>query len=233
VRLLGESPLDVVPRRSIGVMIQEVALQPALRVREHIALACSYYPNPLSVDEVMALTGTTALAGRRYAALSAGQKRQVQFAIAICGRPQLLFLDEPSAGLDVQARERMWQAMRALVAGGASIVLTTHYLEEAEALADRVIVLANGRVAAAGSVDAVRSIVGRKRITCSSALTEDQVQAWAEVVEVSRDDRRLHITTPDAEAVVRLLLSADPTLRDLEVRPAGLAEAFVEITRAA
>ena len=232
-RLLGQSPLDVVPRRSVGVMIQEVALPPALRVREHIALACSYYPNPLSVDEVMTVTGTTSLANRRYGSLSAGQKRQVQFAIAICGRPSLLFLDEPSVGLDVQARERMWQAIRTLVEAGTSIVLTTHYLEEAEALADRVVVLTNGRVAASGTVDDVRAVVGRKRIICASALSADDVRAWPGVIGAARDGRRLHITATDAVAVVRQLLDADGGLTDLEVRPAGLSEAFAELTKEA
>jgi ABC-type multidrug transport system ATPase subunit/peptidoglycan/LPS O-acetylase OafA/YrhL len=232
-RLLGQSPLDVVPRRSVGVMIQEVALPPALRVREHIALACSYYPDPLSIVDVMALTGTTPLANRRYGSLSAGQKRQVQFGIAICGRPRLLFLDEPSVGLDVQARERMWQAIRALVESGTSIVLTTHYLEEAEALADRVVVLTNGRVAASGTVDDVRAVVGRKRITCATAVSVDEVRAWPGVIDAARDAHRLHITVTDAVAVVRQLLDSDRGLTDLEVRPARLSEAFAELTKEA
>ena len=233
VRLMGRSPLDVESRRGVGVMLQEVTLPVTLRVREHVQLASSYYPNPMSADEAMALTGTTALAGRKYGALSAGQKRQVQLAIAVCGRPQLLFLDEPTVGLDVQAREVMWAAMRALVAGGSSIVLTTHYLEEAEALADRVIVLAQGRVIASGSVDEIRSVVSRTRITCSSQLPLDEVRGWPHVVEATADTRRMQITTTDAEAVVRRLLMADGGLRDLEVRQAGLTEAFTELTKEA
>jgi ABC-type multidrug transport system ATPase subunit/peptidoglycan/LPS O-acetylase OafA/YrhL len=230
VRLMGEAPTEVAPRRSIGVMMQEVALQPALRVREHIALAAAYYPNPLTVAEAMAITGTTELAGRRYGTLSAGQKRQVQFAVAICGRPQLLFLDEPSVGLDVQARERMWQTLRELVAGGTAVVLTTHYLEEAEALASRVVVINHGRVVTSGSVDEVRAVVGRKRIVCTSSLQTDEVRGWPGVVDVQSDARRMLITAADAEGVVRRLLAGDPVLANLEVRPAGLAEAFAELT---
>ena len=142
VRLFGGSPLDVESRRHVGVMMQEVGLTPELRVRELVELTASYYPDPLPTDETLALTRTEALAHRPYAKLSAGQKRQVQFALAICGRPPLLFLDEPTVGLDVEARETMWRTIRAMVAQGCSIVLTTHYLEEAEALADRVAVLA-------------------------------------------------------------------------------------------
>ncbi len=233
VRLMGRSPLDVDSRRRVGVMLQEVTLPVTVRVREHVELAASYYPDPLSADEAMAVTGTTALARRKYGALSAGQKRQVQLTIAICGRPRLLFLDEPTVGLDVQAREAMWSAMRALVAAGSSIVLTTHYLEEVEALADRVVVLAHGRVIASGSVDEIRAVVSRKRITCSSRLTADEVRSWPDVVEATADARRMQITATDAEAVVRRLLATDGALRNLEVRQAGLNEAFTELTKEA
>ncbi len=233
VRLMGRSPLDVESRRAVGVMMQEIALPLTLRVREHVRLAASYYPNPLTVGEAMAMTCTTALASRPYGRLSSGQKRQAQFAVAICGRPQLLFLDEPTAGLDVQARETMWGAMRELVRQGSSIVLTTHYLEEAEALADRVVVLSHGQVIASGTVDEIRSVVSCTRITCSTRLTADEILAWPDVVDATRDTRRLQITTTNAEAVVRRLLAADGDLRDLEVRQAGLTEAFTEITKEA
>ena len=233
VRLMGRSPLDVESRRGVGVMLQEVTLPVTVRVREHVELAASYYPDPLSADEAMTMTGTTVLARRKYGALSAGQKRQVQLAIAICGRPRLLFLDEPTVGLDVQSREAMWSAMRALVAAGSSIVLTTHYLEEVEALANRVVVLAHGRVIASGSVDEIRGVVSRKRITCSSQLTADEVSGWPHVVEATADARRMQITATDAEAVVRQLLATDGALRDLEVRQAGLNEAFTELTKEA
>ena len=116
-------------------MMQDVELAKELRVRELVALASSYYPDPMSVDETLQRTGITEIANRSYGKLSGGQKRQVQFAVAICGRPRLLFLDEPTVGLDVQAREALWTSIRALLADGCSIVLTTHYLEEAEALA--------------------------------------------------------------------------------------------------
>src|SRR5271169_5065987 len=154
--LFGRSPNLVETRRQIGVMMQEVALAPELRVREQIDLVASYYPSPLSPAEAMEMTNTTSLADRPYGKLSGGQKRQAQFAMAIVGRPKLLFLDEPTVGLDVQARELMWVTLRKLVSDGASIVLTTHYLEEAEALADRVVVLAKGKLIASGTVNEIR-----------------------------------------------------------------------------
>jgi ABC-type multidrug transport system ATPase subunit len=127
----------------------------------------------------------------------------------------------------------MWRTIRALVAGGCAVVLTTHYLEEAEALADRVAVLAGGRLIAAGTVAEIRSVVARKHITCTSALREEEVRGWPDVVAASGDAGRLTITVVDAEPVVRRLLAADAGLRDLEVRQAGLAEAFTQLTKEA
>jgi ABC-type multidrug transport system ATPase subunit/peptidoglycan/LPS O-acetylase OafA/YrhL len=233
VRLMGRSPLEVESRREIGVMMQEVALEPLLSVRELVELAASYYPHPLSVQETLELTGTIGLAGQRYAKLSAGQKRQAQFAMAVVGQPKLLFLDEPTVGLDVQAREHMWCAIRRLIAGGCSVVLTTHYLEEAEALADRVVVLAKGRVIASGSVAEVRSTVSRTHISCTGALTAEDVRLWPGVIDATQDAHKLMITALDAESVVRRLLAADASVRQLEVRPADLADAFTELTKQA
>jgi ABC-type multidrug transport system ATPase subunit len=210
-------------------MMQEAALAPELRVREHIDLAASYYRHPLTADEALANTGTTALGKRPYGKLSTGQKRQVQFALAVVGRPRLLFLDEPTVGLDIQSREMVWGTLRRLVGDGCSIVLTTHYLEEAEALADRVAVLARGRLVATGTVSEMRALVVRKRITCHTRLSRDQVATWPDVQTVTQDDHSLRITASNTENVVRRLLDADDDLQELEVERAGLAEAFTEL----
>jgi ABC-2 type transport system ATP-binding protein len=231
VRLLGHPPASIQPRRQVGVMMQEAALAPELRVREQLDLVASYYPNPLTPSMAMEVTGTSSLQNRSYGKLSTGQKRQVQFALAIVGRPRLLFLDEPTVGLDLQAREMVWAALRRLVSEGCSIVLTTHYLEEAEALADRVAVLAKGRVIATGTVSEMRALVVRKRITCRTRLTVGEVTGWPDVQTATRDRQGLHITASNTENVVRLLLAADETLQDLEVERAGLAEAFTELTQ--
>ena len=230
-RLFGQSPLNIASRRHIGVMMQEVTLAPELRVWEQIDLVASYYPDALSADDAMKMTRTTSLASRPYGKLSNGQKRQVQFAMAVVGRPKLLFLDEPTVGLDLPSREMMWAMLRELVREGASIVLTTHYLEEAEALADRVVVLAKGRTIASGTVNELRSLVGRKRITCATSLTVELVAAWPEVQTVSRDRGRLHITASNSDTVVKRLAIADGDFQDLEVHNAGLAEAFTELTQ--
>ncbi|MDX1999016.1 MAG: acyltransferase family protein [Thermoanaerobaculia bacterium] len=230
VRLLGGSPFEVRHRLGIGVMLQEVSLAPMLTAREHLVLTTSYYRNPLTVDEAVALAGLEAIADRRYGKLSGGQKRQVQFALAVCGRPRLLFLDEPTVGLDVPARESLWRAIRALVAGGTAVVLTTHYLEEAEALADRVVVLAAGRCVADGSVAEVRGTVTRTVIRCVSTLVVDLLRRWPGVVAAERDGTLLLVTASDPDAVVRRLLLADPELHRLEVTPGSLAEVFSTLT---
>ncbi|HEX2164266.1 MAG TPA: ATP-binding cassette domain-containing protein, partial [Thermoanaerobaculia bacterium] len=233
VTVLGGPPLDVHSRLGVGVMMQDVALAPTLTGREHVALAASYYRDPLTVGETLALTATGPLADRRYAKLSAGQKRQVQFATAVCGRPRLLFLDEPTVGLDVEARHAMWASIRRLRAEGCAVVLTTHYLEEAEALADRVAVLARATLVAEGSVEEMRALVSRRRIRCSSTVAVEEIARWPGVVEAVRERQLVHVTAVDAEAVVRRLLAVDPALSHLEVKQASLAEAFTELTREA
>ena len=233
VELFGRDPQDIDARRRIGVMLQDAALPPTLKVGELLRLAASYYPAPRSVAEAAGLAGISDLLARPYAKLSGGQQRRVQFAVALVGRPQLLFLDEPTVGMDIQARQKLWAAIRTLVAEGCGVVLTTHYLEEAEALADRVCVVAHGRIVSEGSVEALRARVARKRVWCETALPLAQVAAWPEVAEAVQDGERLCLATEFPELLVRRLLAEDLTLCALEVRAAGLAEAFTELTDAA
>jgi ABC-2 type transport system ATP-binding protein len=228
--LFGEDPQSIDARRRIGVMMQEINLPGVMRPRELIAQTASYYPSPYETQAVIKRLGIEKIADRPYGKLSGGQKRQAQFAMAICGRPELLFLDEPTVGLDVQAREALWQVLRDLIHEGCSIILTTHYLEEAEALADRVAVVTHGRLVAGGTVDEIRAHVSRKSILCRSSLPLETMRAWPEVQQVTEESGRRHIVTRDAETVLRLLLAADGDVRDIEVHRAGLAEAFAEIT---
>ena len=230
--LFGQDPQEVEARRRIGIMMQEVALSPVMRPREFLTQVASYYPTPYEVQAVIKRLGLEPVADRTYKDLSGGQKRLVQFGMAIIGRPELLFLDEPSVGLDTNARAALWRVLRELVHEGCSIVLTTHYLEEAEALADRVAVLAHGRLVAGGTVDEIRAHVSRKTVTCRSSLANADMKAWPEVLQLSDESGRQSIVTLDAEALLRRLLNADANVRDIEVKRAGLAEAFAEITSA-
>jgi ABC-2 type transport system ATP-binding protein len=231
--LFGVPPRANGARNRIGAMLQTGGVPDTLTVAELVGLFRSYYPRPRSVADTVNLAGVADLLRRRYGTLSGGQQRRAQFALAICGNPEILFLDEPTTGLDVEARATLWKTVRQLVAEGSAVVLTTHYLEEAEALADRVDVLARGRIVASGSVQQIRARVAQRRIRCVSALAPEAVARWPEVRSVARAGERIEIVTDAAELVVRQLLFEDTTLSDLEVHRAGLAEAFVEITREA
>ena len=231
--LFGQAPHLLSSRRRIGAMLQTAGVPETLSVGELIALFRSYYPQPRTVADTVALAGVGDLLTRRYGKLSGGQQRRVQFALAIVGKPEILFLDEPTTGLDIEARETMWKTIRTLVGEGCAIVLTTHYLEEAEALADRIAVLARGRIAAEGSVAQIRAHVAQRRIRCVSALDHSAIAQWPTVRSARCDGDRIEIVADDAESVVRRLLAEDAALSELEVQRAGLAEAFVEITKEA
>lgn len=233
VSLFGQSPQALSARQRLGVMLQSAALPETLRVAELIALTQSYYPYPRKLKDLAELAGITDILQRPYGKLSGGQQRRVQFAMAICAKVELLFLDEPTVGLDIDAREIMWRSLRMLVAEGCSIVLTTHYLEEAEALADRVVVIAQGAVIAEGSVEAIRAQVSGVvlcKLRCITQIDLAAIRLWPHVDSVTQDGQAICIETLEAEAIARRLLNEDANLHQLEIKRAGLAEAFIELT---
>ena len=232
VRLFGEDPTSPAARQRTGVMLQVANVPETLRVREHVHLFCSYYPSPLSVDATLAAAGISHLAGRKYGELSGGQRQRVHFALAICGNPDLLFLDEPTVGLDVESRRAFWQEVRALVSRGRAILLTTHYLEEADALADRVVVMNQGAIVADGAPHEMKRLAASRRIRCVTSLSVDRLQSMPGVASIRRDGATTELLTNDAERVTRDLLSADASLSGLEVTGAGLEEAFLSLTSA-
>ncbi len=150
-RVFGHDPRDAASRMRVGAMLQIARVPETLRVREHIDLFSSYYPDPMPMRDVIEAAGLEGLEKRKYGELSGGQQKRTLFALAICGNPDLLILDEPTTGLDVEARRAMWKQIRAFIARGRSVLLTTHYLAEAEALADRVVVINKGVVVAEGT----------------------------------------------------------------------------------
>lgn len=231
VRVFGRPASSRTARLGTGAMLQSAGLPDRLRVGELLALVRSYYPDPRSTADCVALAGLDGLLERPYRALSGGQQRRVQFALALCGRPRLLCLDEPTTGLDIEARQTLWAAVRELVGEGCGILLTTHYLEEAEALSDHVVVVDAGRKLVEGSVAAIRGHVAQRRIRCVTALEADAVAAWPGVRSARREGDALQVVADAAEPVVRRLLDADASLHDLEVQRAGLADAFLALTR--
>ncbi len=231
VEVFGRSPLEAQHRMRTGAMMQIGKVPETLRVAEHIDLFSSYYVDPLPRAEIMARAGLTGIEQRKFGELSGGQKQRLLFALAICGNPDLLVLDEPSAGLDVESRRLLWDQIRRLVHEGRSILLTTHYLEEADALADRVVVIDRGKILAEGTPAEIKKKASGKRIRCSTLTDAGRIAGIPGVTSVERDEDTLVILASAAEPVVRELLTLDASLTNLEVDSAGLEEAFLSLTR--
>ncbi len=170
VSVFGADPHGGRVQPRLGAMLQVGRVPETLRVREHIDLFSSYYPAPLPLQETFQIAGIEDIKNRPFGELSGGQKQRVLFGIAICGNPDLLFLDEPTVGLDVEARRLMWSQIRALIARGKTVLLTTHYLNEADALADRILVLDKGAIVAEGTPSEIKARAMGKQIRCTSRL---------------------------------------------------------------
>ncbi|MEU4622406.1 ABC transporter ATP-binding protein [Actinoplanes sp. NPDC023801] len=229
VELCGGDPRDPRNRRTLGVTPQETGLPASLRVGEVVDFVRSHFPDPLSRAELLDRFGLGDLVQRQTGGLSGGQKRRLAVALAFAGRPGIVFLDEPTTGLDVEARRDLWEAVRAFHAEGGTVVLTSHYLEEIEALAERVVVLADGRVLADDSVAAVRGLIKVSRVSITSPVQPADFDLEG-LVSVEQSGDRLHLLTPDADRMVRELVARDVPFRDLEVRPTSLEEAFLALT---
>lgn len=229
--LFGCLPRDIAARRRAGAMLQGAQLGGYARVREMIVLYSGYYMNPLPLPETLRLAGLEDVAARPVAKLSGGQQQRLRFALAICGNPELLFLDEPTAGMDVEARQTLWTAVRGLKQQGRSIVLTTHYLEEADALADRVVVIHHGRLIADGSPAEIKRTVAQRRFRCVTALSEPQIASLPGIARIEWSGERVEVVAARPEAVLREMFRLDPELRDLEVTGARLEEAFLSLTQ--
>ncbi|HEX7039967.1 MAG TPA: ABC transporter ATP-binding protein [Trueperaceae bacterium] len=230
VSLFGTSPNDVSAKVRVGAMLQISGVPPTLTVREHVTAFAAYYPAPLAVDDAIALAGLGEVANRQYGKLSGGQKQRLHFALAMVGDPDLLFLDEPTTGLDVESRRDFWRQVRSFSAEGRTVVLTTHYLEEADALADRIVLLDHGRVIAEGSPAEIKARTGGKVVKAVTRLAPERLADLPGVSRVERVGTATELYTGSAEATVRALLAADDGLHGLEVKGATLEEAFLNIT---
>ena len=231
VRVFGGDPTNPENRMRTGAMLQVGRVPETLRVREHIDLFSSYYRNPMPQAEVLAAAGLEKLRDRKYADLSGGQKQRVLFALSICGDPDILFLDEPTVGLDVEARRLLWDQIRKLVSRGKTILLTTHYLPEADALADRVAVINRGEIIAEGTPAQIKARASGKRIRCITQLSLASLRQIPGVTLAQQDREAVELHTGEAEPVVRELLARDASLSGLEIATAGLEEAFLALTQ--
>jgi ABC-2 type transport system ATP-binding protein len=231
ISVFGEIPSSRAAKMRVGAMLQVAKVPETLKVREHIKLFSCYYANPLPLATVVERTGIEGLENRLFGELSGGQKQRVLLALAICGDPDLLFLDEPTVGLDVDSRRTFWREIRAFVDRGRSVLLTTHYLDEADALADRILVLNRGTIIAEGTPKEIKSSVVGKTIRCTTVLSIDEIRAMDGVSSVRQQKDSVEILTSRAEDVLRQLLARDASLANIEIVGTGLEDAFLEITR--
>ncbi len=230
VTVFNKDPRSLSVRRRIGAMLQISGIGPNLTIAEQIDLFRSYYPNPAGVAQLVAAADLAELMDRRAKALSGGQLQRLHFALALAGNPELLFLDEPTTGLDVESRRRLWARVRDLSESGRTVLLTTHHLEEAAALADRIVVIDHGRVIAEGTPAELEAEVSGRRICCVTRLSIKTIRTLDGVRRVERRGASTEILTANAESVLRQLFAQDPELHELEVGGVGLEQAFLALT---
>ncbi len=229
--VFGQAPGSQAVRARRGAMLQISGVPETLTVREHIALFRSYYARSLDEQRLLAMAGLEELADRRFGKLSGGQQQRVMFALALAGDPELVFLDEPTTGLDLEARRNLWSEIRQLRGRGRSAVLTTHHLDEADALADRVVVIHRGRVIAEGTPAEIKSQSAGRRISCITGIPLERLSMIPGVASVTRNGQHTEILSSGPEDVLRTLLELDRSLRDLHVSGAGLEDAFIALTQ--
>jgi ABC-2 type transport system ATP-binding protein len=226
VEVLGGSPADPLVRRGIGVTPQESGLPEVLRVGELVDFVSAHFPDRADRSELLDRFDLGGLVKRQIGGLSGGQKRRLAVALAFAGNPRLVFLDEPTTGLDVEARRALWDGIRAFHADGGTVLLTSHYLEEIEALAQRVVVVGQGRVLADDTVRAIRDMVGVRRVSLVAAGLPE----LPGVIASHREDGRVHLVTSDPDRLVVELVRSGTAFSGLEIRPTSLEEAFLTLT---
>ena len=233
ISVLGGTPTAAVDAGQVGVMLQTGALIRDLSVRELVAMVASLYPEPLDVQDALDLAGLAEVAEQRTQKLSGGQTQRVRFAVALVSNPKLLILDEPTVAMDVEGRRSFWTTMREIAARGKTILFATHYLEEADAYADRAVLMAHGTIVADGPPTEIRAMVGTR--TIRATLPNVELDALAALPGVSGAERRgeaVVLSCTDSDAAIRALLAAHSDARDIEIAAAGLEQAFLQLTAA-
>ncbi|MGH3094782.1 MAG: ABC transporter ATP-binding protein [Streptosporangiales bacterium] len=230
-RLFGLPPTEAIARGHVGAMLQLGDLLPEVTVKELVSLVASLHRHPLPVGEALERAGILELAKRKAEKLSGGQMQRVRFAMAVVADPDLLVLDEPTAGMDVSSRVAFWNAMRAQAGAGRTVLFATHYLEEADEHADRIIMITSGRIVADGSTTQIKSIVTERVIRATLPGADHGVLAALPGVEtVQVHGNSIELACADADAALRALLRAHEDARDIEVTGAGLTDAFLALT---
>jgi ABC-2 type transport system ATP-binding protein len=234
VRLFGTSPRDAIVAGRVGAMLQSGGLMDEVTVAELVRLACDLHPKPYRPSEVLSRAGIAQIADRKVNKLSGGQAQRVRFALATAGDSDLIVLDEPTTGMDVTTRQAFWATMREQADQGRTVLFATHYLEEADAVADRVLVLHRGRLLADGTAAEIKAKAGARRVSfdVEGAIDEPALRALPFLTGIDISGRTVRIQSADADATVHALYGLGVYPRNLEVAGLGLEQAFVAITTA-
>ena len=225
-RLFGRNPTEPAARVLVGVTPQQTAFPQNLKAREVVDLVQAHYPEPSSGERLLERFGLGDLGRRAAGSLSGGQQRRLALALAFAGNPKAVFLDEPTTGVDVEARHNLWTGIRSFVDVGGTVLLTTHYLEEAEALASRIVVIDRGSIIAEGSVSEITATAGLSQVR----LRADVLPELASAVRVEHNNGTNVIHTANPDALVQELAAAGVPFEGLEITRAGLEEAFLTLT---
>ena len=231
IDLFGLPPGSLALKRLCGAMLQVADLPETLTVKEHIQLFQSYYGEPMDYQQVVDYAGLSDIESKLTKGLSGGQKQRVLFALSICGNPRLLFLDEPTVGMDVEARHSLWEAIRNLKASGTSIILTTHYLEEADSLSDRIVMLNQGRIIQEGTPEQIKSQVNTQKIGFNSELDIAELASLNFVQKATKNNGRYELQSSNASGTLQHLLSKTQNVEQLTVTGAALEDAFLQLNR--
>lgn len=228
VSIFGKSPKQRAVRNRLGAMLQEVSVIDSISVEEAIDLFRSYYTNPVAKETLLQLSNLESEKRQRCEKLSGGQKRRLNFALALAGNPDLLFLDEPTVGMDITSRKAFWETIRKLASEGKTIILTTHYLEEADALADRILLFANGELIADGTPEEMKATISRKTISfyTKEKIPTDLLKGLPHVTAVQFHEPRVILTTDDTDATLQAIYKENLPVTDISVERGSLDEAF-------
>jgi ABC-2 type transport system ATP-binding protein len=230
VRVLGRPPGEATAVGALGVMLQTGSLLRDLSVRELLTMMASLYPSPLGIDEVLRLLGIDGIADRRTQKLSGGETQRVRFALALVSNPELLVLDEPTVAMDVESRHAFWTTIRGFAARGTTVLFATHQLEEADAQADRAVLIAEGRVVADAPTNEIKAMVGRRTIRATLPNVPLGALMLPGVETADRRGDTVILSSRDTDEALRALLAAFPQARGIELEDAGLEHAFLRLT---
>ncbi|MEU9719203.1 ABC transporter ATP-binding protein [Streptomyces sp. NPDC047976] len=234
VSLFGTTPREAIAAGRVGAMLQSGGLMEEVTVRELVTLGCALHPRPHPVDEVLSRAGIEEIAGRLVNKLSGGQEQRVRFALATAGHNDLIVLDEPTTGMDVTSRQAFWATMREQAAQGRTVLFATHYLEEADAIADRVLVLNKGRLLADGTAAEIKAKAGARKVAfdLDGPVDEQALRALPGLTAFDLTGRSVRLQSRDADATVHAVYALGLRPRNLEVAGLGLEQAFIALTEA-